>query len=73
MIPLVSDATDELIPASHFGCEAQIVVHLDFHLARPKSHYTTVPGKLTKNAPTNKRVDVDNLAKFVLEWNFVRG
>lgn len=71
-IPLqdLGNDDDALIPLSHFGSDVLLSCTMEFHLARPKSHYSTSkvqPRRLTKKAPRNKRVDVDNLAKFVMD------
>lgn len=57
-------------PTPHFG--AALHVHIVFHCQRPKHHFTASrpgPGRLKVTAPATvqRRVDVDNLAKFVLD------
>mmetsp|Transcript_22761 Transcript_22761/g.67291 ORF Transcript_22761/g.67291 Transcript_22761/m.67291 type:complete len:329 (-) Transcript_22761:12-998(-) len=56
-----------------FSEEDFIAVYILFHLARPKAHFIgrkPGPGRLRSNSPVwlhHTRVDVDNLAKFVLD------
>jgi len=72
MIPLYNDNDDELIPTTHFGSDALLHVQLVFYCRRPKAHFISNksgPGRLRLDAPAHvqRRVDVDNLAKFVLD------
>lgn len=63
-----------LIPLTHFGPHEAIALHAMFYLARPKHHFrSSIPGvgRIKPTAPpgraVQRKVDIDNLAKFVLD------
>ena len=67
-----NDDKDNLIPMTHFGMDAMIHLTATFYLARPKNHFrSSVPGagRLKATAPrqVQRHVDIDNLAKFVMD------
>jgi Endodeoxyribonuclease RusA len=67
-----NDDKDDLIPVTHFGMDAMIHLTATFYLARPKNHFrSSIPGagRLKATAPRQiqRQVDIDNLAKFVLD------
>jgi hypothetical protein len=66
------DEKGELVPITHFGSDQLIRLDIIFYMARPKNHFrSSIPGagRLKAVAPwqVQRRVDVDNLAKFVLD------
>jgi Holliday junction resolvase RusA-like endonuclease len=74
--PLLQDKDDHHHQASHdeatFLFSGPIRMTLHFYMPRPKSHYRNHQpgrGRLKQNAPmlVQRKVDVDNLAKFVLD------
>jgi hypothetical protein len=67
-----SSSLSSLIPLTHFGPDQAIRLHAMFYLARPKHHFrSSVPGigRIKPTAPSRvqRQVDIDNLAKFVLD------
>ena len=54
-----------------FPIQGPIIVHINFHIKRPKSHYRTgkYEGIVKDKAPIahTSKPDIDNLAKFVLD------
>jgi hypothetical protein len=68
-IPLLEQTDGSLVPVTHFGSQL-VSLQLDFFLQRPKSHFRNNQrhNPLKASAPHTKlSVDVDNLAKFVLD------
>lgn len=64
--------SSSLIPLTHFGPDQAIRLHAMFYLARPKHHFrSSIPGigRIKPTAPSRvqRQVDIDNLAKFVLD------
>jgi hypothetical protein len=67
-----NDEKDNLVPMTHFGMDAMIHLTATFYLARPKNHFrSSIPGagRLKATAPrqVQRQVDIDNLAKFVMD------
>jgi hypothetical protein len=74
LIPLYDGAheMDDLVPTTHFGSDTLLHLHLVCYCRRPKNHFIASrpgEGRLKLDAPSQvqRRVDVDNLAKFVLD------
>lgn len=68
----VLDEKDNLVPVTHFGSDVALKLKVIFYLQRPLSHFVGSrrgSGRLRQNPEwrPSRRVDVDNLAKFVLD------
>jgi len=66
------DEKDNLVPISHFGSDVALKMRVIFYLQRPLSHFVSNRRGNNRLKPDpawklSRRVDIDNLAKFVLD------